>query len=358
MVRQVPMAMRCLLLLAVSLVAGPWKQPGDARPLVPAVMLLGDSLLDIGNNDYILTIAKANFPPYGRDFEDHIATGRFSNGKVLSDFIGESLGFTSSPVAYLSPEASGENLVSGANFASAQSGYYDQTAHMYNVIPLSQQLEHFKEYRHKLVVLVGSSQAESIISDSLYIISAGSNDYLFNYYINPFIHKSPDQFSDLLIGIFNSTVAELYGMGARRIGVFSLPSFGCAPLTITVFGHGGNNTCVTSLNNDARKFNRKLSASIDLLSKRYHDLKIAVLDLYTPVYSLVTSPGSQGFTETRRGCCGTGTVEATVFLCNPISIGTCRNATMYVFWDSVHPTEAANKVIADSLVEGIDLLVM
>lgn len=61
-----------------------------------------------------------------------------------------------------------------------------------------------------------------------------------------------------------------------------------------MFGHGGNDTCVTSLNNDARKFNRKLSASIDLLSKRYHDLKIAALDLYTPVYSLVTSPGSQG----------------------------------------------------------------
>lgn len=82
------MAMRCLLLLAVSLVAGPWKLSGEARPLVPAVMLFGDSLLDIGNNDYIHTVAKANFPPYGRDFEDDVATGRFCNGKVLSDFIG------------------------------------------------------------------------------------------------------------------------------------------------------------------------------------------------------------------------------------------------------------------------------
>ncbi|KAF7093564.1 hypothetical protein CFC21_095971 [Triticum aestivum] len=291
--------MRCLLLLVVFFVAGPWKHPGEARPLVPAVMLFGDSLVDIGNNDYIQTAAKANFPPYGRDFQDHIATGRFCNGKVLSNFIGEALGFTGSPVAYLIPEASGENLLSGANFASAQSGYYDQTAHMYNVVPLSQQLEHFKEYRHKLVVQVGSNQAQSIISDSLYIISAGSNDYLFNYYVNPFIYKSQDQFSDLLIGILNNTVAVLYGMGARRIGVFSLPSFGCAPLAVTVFGHGGNDTCVTRLNNDAMRFNRKLSTSVDLLSKRYHDLKIAVLDLYTPLYSLVTSPGSQGFTESR-----------------------------------------------------------
>lgn len=60
-----------------------------------------------------------------------------------------------------------------------------------------------------------------------------------------------------------------------------------------VFGHGGN-TCVTRLNDDAKSFNRKLSTSVDLLSKLHHDLKIAVLDLYTPVYSLFTSPGSQG----------------------------------------------------------------
>lgn len=64
-----------------------------------------------------------------------------------------------------------------------------------------------------------------------------------------------------------------------------------------------------------------------------------------------------GFVEARRGCCGTGTVETTSLLCNPKSIGTCRNATQYVFWDAVHPSEAANQVLADALiVQGIDLI--
>ncbi|KAM0931832.1 hypothetical protein ACQ4PT_000110 [Festuca glaucescens] len=87
-------------------------------------------------------------------------------------------------------------------------------------------------------------------------------------------------------------------MGARRIGVTSLPPLGCLPLAITVFGHGSN-SCVPMLNRDAQMFNRKLDTVIDSLSTLYHDLRIMVLDIYTPLYSLATSPGSEGFTEAR-----------------------------------------------------------
>jgi phospholipase/lecithinase/hemolysin len=65
-----------------------------------------------------------------------------------------------------------------------------------------------------------------------------------------------------------------------------------------------------------------------------------------------------GFNEARRGCCATGLVEATVLLCNPLSIGTCANATKYVHWDSLHPSEAANIVILDSIAEGIKMLLV
>lgn len=43
----------------------------------------------------------------------------------------ETLGFESYAPAYLSPDASGKNLLIGANFASAGSGYYDHTALLY-----------------------------------------------------------------------------------------------------------------------------------------------------------------------------------------------------------------------------------
>jgi hypothetical protein len=75
---------RCLLLLAAILLVA----SGEAHPLVPAMVVFGDSLVDVGNNDYLDTIGKADMPPYGRDFKDHVATGRYCNGKLAIDIIG------------------------------------------------------------------------------------------------------------------------------------------------------------------------------------------------------------------------------------------------------------------------------
>jgi phospholipase/lecithinase/hemolysin len=63
-----------------------------------------------------------------------------------------------------------------------------------------------------------------------------------------------------------------------------------------------------------------------------------------------------GFFEARRACCGTGTIETSV-LCHQGAPGTCANATGYVFWDGFHPTDAANKVLADALLlQGLQLI--
>ncbi|CAL9767407.1 unnamed protein product [Musa acuminata subsp. burmannicoides] len=334
---------------------------GDAQSsaaLVPALITFGDSTVDVGNNDYLKTVFRADFPPYGRDFKNHEPTGRFCNGKLATDLTADTLGFTTYPPAYLSPQASGKNLLIGANFASAGSGLYDETSYLSHAIPLSQQLEYYKEYQSKLAHVAGSSQAKAIISDALYIVSTGASDFIQNYYINPFLFKtqSPDQFSSFLVDIFSNFVKNLYGLGARRIGVTSLPPLGCLPVTITLFGHGSNR-CVTRLNSDAQNYNRKLNAATNSLAKHLPNLKIAVFDIYKPLDDLVTKPSDFGFFEARRGCCGTGTVETTSLLCNQHSIGTCPNATGYVFWDSVHPSESANQVLADSLiVEGINLI--
>lgn len=43
----------------------------------PATFIFGDSLVDAGNNNYIFTLAAANHKPYGIDWPDQQATGRF-----------------------------------------------------------------------------------------------------------------------------------------------------------------------------------------------------------------------------------------------------------------------------------------
>ncbi|KAG4385393.1 hypothetical protein GLYMA_12G083902v4 [Glycine max] len=87
----------------------------NGQPLVPAMFTFGDSIVDVGNNNHQLTIVKANFPPYGRDFENQYRTGRFCNGKLATDFIAEIIGFTSYQPAYLNLKTKGKNLLNGAN---------------------------------------------------------------------------------------------------------------------------------------------------------------------------------------------------------------------------------------------------
>jgi hypothetical protein len=54
-----------------------------------ANFIFGDSLVDVGNNDYLSSLAKANYQPYGIDTSDHKPTGRFCNGRIVPDLMSE-----------------------------------------------------------------------------------------------------------------------------------------------------------------------------------------------------------------------------------------------------------------------------
>lgn len=61
----------------------------EAAALVPAMFVFGDSLVDVGNNNYLnFSSPKANFYPNGIDFPTGKPTGRFCNGKNPADFLG------------------------------------------------------------------------------------------------------------------------------------------------------------------------------------------------------------------------------------------------------------------------------
>ncbi|PWA34952.1 GDSL esterase/lipase [Artemisia annua] len=307
-----------VLVLVASVLALSSKK-GDSQPLVPAMFIFGDSVVDVGNNNNLETLVKSNFPPYGRDFIHNQSTGRFCNGKLASDFTGENLGFTTYPPPILSKEANGKNLLLGANFASGGSGYYETTAEIYGTISLSKQLEYYKEYQKKLVGIAGKFNATSIITGSVYLLSSGSSDFVQNYYVNPLLYEeyTPYQFSDILIQAYSHFI---------------------------------------QMNKVAEYFNKKLNATSLALKSKLSGVNIVVLDIYKPLYDLVQKPTDYGFFEARKACCGTGLVE-TSYLCNKESPGTCKNASEYVFWDGFHPSEAANKLISDDLlVDGIALV--
>lgn len=59
-----------------------------AKNNVTCVLVFGDSSVDPGNNNHLRLAPKGNFPPYGKDLFNGHPTGRLSNGRLATDFIG------------------------------------------------------------------------------------------------------------------------------------------------------------------------------------------------------------------------------------------------------------------------------
>lgn len=49
--------------------------------------VFGDSLVEVGNNNYITSLSKANYVPNGIDFG--MPTGRYTNGRTIVDILGK-----------------------------------------------------------------------------------------------------------------------------------------------------------------------------------------------------------------------------------------------------------------------------
>ncbi|KAK9019994.1 hypothetical protein V6N11_054492 [Hibiscus sabdariffa] len=80
--------------------------------ILPALYVFGDSIIDAGNNNYLDTITRANYTPYGTDFGASQPTGRYTNGRTVVDFIGMSA-------------AEVENTLTGVNYGSGSGGIQD-----------------------------------------------------------------------------------------------------------------------------------------------------------------------------------------------------------------------------------------
>jgi hypothetical protein len=108
------------------------------RARVTALIVFGDSTVDAGNNNAVPTAVRSNFPPYGRDFPGGRATGRFSNGRVATDFYSEALGLGRAFVpAYLDPDYGIRDFAIGVCFASAGSGLDVATSRVFVSTPAS-----------------------------------------------------------------------------------------------------------------------------------------------------------------------------------------------------------------------------
>ncbi|MED6180794.1 hypothetical protein PIB30_013686 [Stylosanthes scabra] len=246
--------------------------------------------MDTGNNNNNLkTEARCNYPPYGKDLEGGgIPTGRFSNGKVPSDFVAEELGIKELLPAYLDPNLQASELVTGVCFASGGAGYDPLTSKLADAIHFDSQIEMFKEYIGKLRGVVGEERAKFIIEKSLYLVVMGSNDISNTYFLSHIRELEYDvpAYTDLLLRLASSSFKEIYELGARRIGVFNVPPIGCVPFQRTVAG-GITRNCVDKINDAVKLFNTKLPNELDFLNRNLPHARFVSIDVYNPLLDLI-----------------------------------------------------------------------
>ncbi|KAM4118962.1 hypothetical protein ACJW30_03G023100 [Castanea mollissima] len=290
-----------------------------------AIFSFGDSILDTGMNNYLLSA--------------------------------EALGIKDTVPAYLKPNLQSDDLLTGVGFASGVSGIDPLTS---RVVAMSQQLQYFKDYIGKLTGVAGEEKAKVIIANNLVLMSAGNNDIGVSYTAG--LRKLEYTFPAYCVQLvtWSTTFLEqLYALGARRFGVLSTVAFGCEPSARFT----GGSSCSMVANLGAQMYNNLLKAGIASLKSKHPDAKLVFFDIFTPLVNIASNPQqfafvllsskaylpventmttikfSINFQNANSGCCGG------FGLCLPFSPFTCPDASAYVFWDFVHPTEKTYRII-------------
>nr|XP_018681786.1 PREDICTED: GDSL esterase/lipase At2g40250-like [Musa acuminata subsp. malaccensis] len=121
-------------------------------------------------------------------------------------------------------------------------------------------------------------------------------------------------------------------------------------MTLSVV-HSVVRTCVDEQNSDARHYNSKLKHLLLKTQQSLPGSKFVYLDLYDFLMEVLNNAAKHGFHETKRGCCGTGLFEVGP-LCNRLNPA-CPDASRFVFYDAIHPSQRFYELITDYVVEDI-----
>ncbi|CAN6446748.1 unnamed protein product [Victoria cruziana] len=267
-----------------------------SQELVPALFIFGDSLIDAGNNNYIPSVARANYPPYGIDFG--YPTGRFTNGLTVVDYAAMALGLPLAP-AYLEAKLKGLNMLKGINFASAAAGILDETGANYVArITFNQQLALFE----KTIGLEFSPffQDQQELSDylakSIYMVVFGSNDYINNY-LMPKLYPSsklydPHTYGQILVRVLTQQLKSLYSLGARKIVVVNVGPLGCMPSQIARADTNGQ--CVDRVNQEVMAFNTQLFELVKKINSTLPGSIFVHYNVYDVFMDIADNPSKYG----------------------------------------------------------------
>ncbi|XP_021775249.1 GDSL esterase/lipase At1g71250 [Chenopodium quinoa] len=314
---------------------------------VSAIFAFGDSIVDSGNTNYLASIAKSNYWPYGCDFRQG-PSGRFCNGRTVIDILGERLAIPYLP-AFADPAAIGLRIIRGVNYASAGAGILDVTSrHWGNRFSLSQQVLNFERSLDQLRNMMTGRNMTQYLEKSVAFLAFGTNDYINNYLMSSYdssYNYRPPEFANLLLNSYARQILALYNVGLRKFFIVGLAPIGCTP-NQKAARQAPEGRCADYVNQIIGTFNEGLRSLVTQLNANHPAAIFVYFNAYGAMGDVLNNPAAYGFSVVDRACCGLGEVT-----CLPNAIP-CPNRNQYLFWDAYHTTEAANAILAQRAFAG------
>ncbi|KAF8403254.1 hypothetical protein HHK36_011355 [Tetracentron sinense] len=341
------------------------------------LFVFGDSYADTGNNKK--SLASSWKLPYGITFPGKPA-GRFSDGRVLTDYVGGSsdtngfalalfllvvvedggaavaardggldlaacvkningccgsamvgcslgaAGHTSfigikSPIPYRWRKYGTKQLRNGMNFAYGGTGVFNTLVLEPN---MTTQIDFFQQLIHDGVYNKWD------LDSSIAFVSVAGNDY------GAFAAKNGTAPTAL-------NLKRIHGMGVRKVAITALQPLGCLPQSTALYSY---QQCNDTENTAVNFHNLLLKQAVEKLNNESKDSAFMILDLYSAFLSVFERPGDQPgsskFENPLKPCCmgvsnaySCGSMDET----GAKKYTVCENPEFTFFWDTVHPSQ-------------------
>jgi hypothetical protein len=385
-----------LLLVKCVLLASCLIHPRACSPSCnfPAIFNFGDSNSDTGG----LSASFGQAPyPNGQTFF-HSPSGRFSDGRLIIDFIAEELGL---PYLNAFLDSIGSNFSHGANFATAGSTVRPPNATIaqsgVSPISLDVQLVQFSDFitRSQLIRNRGTLKVSTFckrlserfvirfglqiggvfkkllpkkeyFSQALYTFDIGQNDLTAGLKLN----MTSDQIKAYIPDVhdqLSNVIRKVYSKGGRRFWIHNTAPLGCLPYVLDRFpvpaSQIDNHGCAIPRNEIARYYNSELKRRVIELRKELSEAAFTYVDIYSIKLTLITQAKKLGFRYPLVACCGHGgkynfnkliKCGAKVMIKGKeiVLAKSCNDVSFRVSWDGIHFTETTNSWIFQQINDG------
>ncbi|XP_019187158.1 PREDICTED: GDSL esterase/lipase At5g03610-like isoform X2 [Ipomoea nil] len=306
------------------------------------LFVFGDSYADTGNNGR--SVAFSWKQPYGITFPGK-PSGRFSDGRVLTDFIARFLG-VKSPIPYKWMKYAPRRLQYGVNFAFGGTGVFDTPFPAPN---MNTQID----FLHKLIN--DSVYTNTDLQSSMALVTLAGNDYA-TYLIKNGTNEGLSAYISTVVNKLAANMKRLHDLGVKKVSVTSLEPLGCLPRTTV---RSSFRQCNDTENMGVALHNSLLQETVARLNSQTADSPYFILDLFSPFITVIKQQkklksveGGRRFETPLKPCC-MGVSEE--YKCSDVDkkgmkmYTICSDPNAAFFWDHVHPTQAGWRAVYDAL---------